>query len=80
MIAVAFVGMVLGLVNLGYPREFYRRQGIKHLVLEHLHRGGHHHGRADPTRAAYHHSLKRKYEQAMSQPWMTVEPDPPGPP
>ena len=30
-------------------------------------------------RAAYHASLKRKYERAARYPWLPVEPDPPPP-
>ena len=36
MVAVAFVGMVLNLVNLGYRRESCRRRVLLHDVLEYL--------------------------------------------
>ena len=32
-----------------------------------------------PERAAYHASLRRKYEHAARYPWLPVEPDPPEP-
>jgi hypothetical protein len=79
LIAVAIVGLYLGVGNLVKRRKFYQGWGIRHAVVAVLFNRGCSNSPRSPDRVRYHESLSEKYFDAAERPWLSVEPDPPRP-